>query len=144
MHIADGNLPRIRQALAEAHDAGRAGPQFGFPGPAVVQQPPEAGIRRSQDVGADGLLGVLDLPVGFEQQEDLLPVRCQLCPGDRFRGCCSSDSRSDREPYGTHRKRPEPYRPSRGPQEAGLTSAPSLVTTSEALAVLQAAKAWHG
>jgi hypothetical protein len=31
MHIADGNLPRIRQALAEARDAGRAGPLFGFP-----------------------------------------------------------------------------------------------------------------
>jgi thymidylate synthase len=31
MHIADSNLPRIRQVLAEAHDAGRADPLFGFP-----------------------------------------------------------------------------------------------------------------
>jgi thymidylate synthase len=31
MHIADGNLPRIRQAIAEARGAGRAGPLFAFP-----------------------------------------------------------------------------------------------------------------
>ena len=31
MHIADGNLPRIREALAEARGAGRAGPLFDFP-----------------------------------------------------------------------------------------------------------------
>ena len=31
MHIADGNLPRIREALAEARGVGRAGPLFRFP-----------------------------------------------------------------------------------------------------------------
>ncbi len=31
MHIADGNLPRIREALAEARGAGPAGPLFRFP-----------------------------------------------------------------------------------------------------------------